>query len=49
MFSTSDLIVEKIEDAIHWIKDYIEDPGSKSVRSIDVIDDGIEAFDRLQK
>jgi len=44
IFSTSDLIVEKLEDAIPWIEEYIDDRDSKRVKDISFIEEGIEKF-----
>ncbi len=46
IFSTSDLIVEKVEDAIPWIQEYMQNPNSKKIRGISIIDEGIENFEK---
>lgn len=45
IFSSSDLIVEEIEDAIPWIEEYLQNPNSKEVKDIGVIDEGIRKFE----
>jgi hypothetical protein len=49
IFSTSDLIVEKIEDAISWIEEYIKNPGSKKIKDISLIDNAIKEYKRIKK
>ncbi len=38
----SDLIVEKLEDAVTWLKEFNNDPNSKDIKKINFIDDSIE-------
>lgn len=44
IFTMSDLVVEKISDAIEWIKEYIENSDSKRIKDISVIDEAILEF-----
>ncbi|MBI4163583.1 MAG: hypothetical protein HY512_01860 [Candidatus Aenigmarchaeota archaeon] len=44
ILTTSDLVVESIDDAINWIKEYKENPSRKSVKNIGIIDEAIEFF-----
>jgi hypothetical protein len=44
ILTTSDLVVERIGDAINWIKEYKENPSRKSVKNIRIIDEAIESF-----
>lgn len=49
IFSSSDLIVENVDDAIPWIQEYIQNPNSKKIKNITVIDKGIENFENTKK
>ncbi len=42
--ATADLIVEKLEDAVDWIKEYEADPSCKAVKDISVIDQNIDYY-----
>jgi len=44
LFNTSDLVVDKIEDSVDWIKEYTSNPKSKKIKNINIIDDAIEAY-----
>jgi hypothetical protein len=44
LLSTSDLVVETIDGSLRWIKEYIENPKSKKIKDINIIDDAIEAY-----
>lgn len=46
IFSTSDLIVERAEDAISWIKEYIINPNSKNIKDITIVDKSITNFEK---
>ncbi|OGY91280.1 MAG: hypothetical protein A3B31_00800 [Candidatus Komeilibacteria bacterium RIFCSPLOWO2_01_FULL_53_11] len=49
LLATSDLVVETIEEAIPWIKEFISDPRSKKIKNISIIDNAIESFLEFQK
>ena len=50
LFSTSDLIVEKINDCLDWIKEYQKNPKSKNIKDIKIIDKSIKAYlDEIKK
>jgi hypothetical protein len=40
----SDLVVEKIDDCLDWVKKFMDDPATIEVKDIKVIDQGIESF-----
>jgi hypothetical protein len=42
--STSDLVVENIQDTLPWIREYIEKPESKKIKNISIIDDAIAEY-----
>ncbi len=44
ILNTSDLIVEKIEDSMKWIKDYSNNPDSKKIKNIKLIDEAIKEY-----
>jgi len=44
IFTISDLIVEKIPDAVSWIQEYQRKPNNKMIKDISIIDDAIEAY-----
>lgn len=42
--STSDLVVETVHDSLAWIKEYMENPESKKIKNISIVDDAIAAY-----
>lgn len=44
LLSTSDLVVERIEDALSWIREYQQNPKSKRIMDMTVIDEAITAY-----
>jgi len=44
LLTSSDLIVESIEDSISWIKEYQQKPETKAVKDISFIDSAISEF-----
>jgi hypothetical protein len=44
ILATSDLIIEKIEDSIEWIREYMKNQKSKKIKNIKIIDEAIEAY-----
>ena len=49
IFSTSDLIVENVENAVPWIEEYMKDPISKKIKDMTTIDSAIEGFKKIRK
>ncbi len=48
LLNTSDLVVETIEDALPWIREYQRDPNGKHIKNITIIDEAITAFQHYQ-
>ena len=44
LLSTSDLVVEKIQDSLPWIKEYMKNPKDKKIKGIAVIDTAIAKY-----
>jgi hypothetical protein len=44
LLSTSDLVVETIHDSLPWLKEYINNPKSKKIKNISIVDDAIAAY-----
>ncbi len=44
IFSTSDVVVENINDATDWIKEYRKNPENKKIKDITVIDESINSY-----
>lgn len=44
LLSTSDLVVETIDESLVWIKEYMKHPKSKKIKNISIIDDAIAAY-----
>jgi len=44
IFTFSDLIVEKIDDYIEWIKEFNKNPQSKKIKDITIIDKAIASY-----
>jgi len=44
LLSTSDLVVETIDNSLSWIKEYLENPESKKIKNIGIVDEAIAAY-----
>ncbi|HLD02737.1 MAG TPA: hypothetical protein VJC07_03500 [Candidatus Nanoarchaeia archaeon] len=44
ILATSDLIVENIDDAVSWIKELKDNPKSKKIKDISIIDEAISSY-----
>jgi len=44
--STADCVVENINQAVEWIKEYQREPKLKPIKSIKIIDEAIEEFNK---
>src|SRR5207253_8251648 len=44
IFSTSDTVVENLDQAVSWIKEYNQTPNSKKIKDIGIIDQAIEKY-----
>lgn len=49
LLSTSDLVVEKVEDALSWIREYRQHPDTKQIKDMTVIDEAIAAYQQYRK
>ncbi len=49
LFTFSDLIIEDVSECIAWIQDYTQNPKSKTIKNIAVIDDVITSYLQEQK
>lgn len=44
LLSTSDLVVETVHDSLPWIREYAENPKSKKIKNIGIIDEAIAEY-----
>jgi hypothetical protein len=44
LLTFSDLVVEKIDDCIEWIKEFSKNPESKKIKDITIIDEAINSY-----
>ena len=44
--STSDLVVESINEALEWIREYIDNPKSKKIKNLSIVDDAIAEYSK---
>lgn len=49
IFSTSDLIVEKVEDSLKWLQEYKIFPKGKTIKTLEIIDKSIRQYNDSQK
>lgn len=47
LLSTSDLVVENIDNSLSWLKEYLENPKSKKIKNISIIDEAITAYSEV--
>ena len=44
IFSTSDAVVENLDQAVLWLKDHIKDPKPQNIKGLEIIDKAIEDY-----
>lgn len=44
IFSTSDLVVENISEALPWLKSYEANPKSQNIKNLGIIDEAVEKY-----